>query len=52
MTPCCIPKLPRSIIGNNEPIITIIIGNNGTIVIGYNNVITEAIIGNDRSNNR
>ena len=62
-----IPKLPRSIIGNNEPIITIIdlviignneliitviIGNNGTVIIGNNDVITEVILGNNRSNNR
>ena len=62
-----IPKLPRSIIGNddpllpiidlviignNEPIITVIIGNIGTVIIGNNDVIAEVIIGNNRSNNR
>ena len=39
-------------IGNNEPIITVIIGNNGTVAIGNNDVITEVIsgviIGNDK----
>ena len=32
------------IIGNYEPIITVIMGNNGTVIIGNNEVITEVII--------
>ena len=39
------PKLPRSIIGSNEPIITLIIGNNETVIKCNNDVITEVIIG-------
>ena len=33
-------------ISNNEPIITLIIGNNGTVIIGNSDVITEVIKGN------
>ena len=36
-----IPKLPLSIKGNNE-----------TVIISNNDVITEVIIGNNRSNNK
>ena len=32
-----------AIIGNDEPIITVIIGNNGTVIKGNNDVITEVV---------
>ena len=47
-----LPIIHLVIIGTNEPIITLIIVNNGTVIIGNNDVITEVIIGNNRSNNR
>ena len=46
-----LPIIDLVIIGNNEPINTVIIGNNGTVIIGNNDVITEVIIGNNRSSN-
>ena len=49
-----LPIIDLVIIGNNdsEPNITVIIGDNGAVIIGNNDVITEVIIGNNRSNNR
>ena len=43
-----LPFTDLAIIGNNEPIITVIIGNNGPIIICNNNVMTEIRI---RDNN-
>ena len=48
------PLLPISdlvITGNNEPIITVIIGNNDAVIIRNNDVITAVIIGNNEINN-
>ena len=39
-------------IGNNEPIITAIIGNDETVIISKNNVMTKVKIGNKRSKNK
>ena len=43
-------------IDNNDPIITVIIGNNGIVLIRNNDpdviAIAEVIRGNNRSNNR
>ena len=48
-----LPLIDLVIIGNNEPIFTVIIGNYGTLIIGNNDVITDVIIGkNRRKNNR
>ena len=47
-----LPIIDLVIIGKNKPIITVIIDHNETVIISNNHVITEAIIGNDRSNHR
>ena len=47
-----LPIIDQVRIGNNEPIITVIIGNNETVIIGNNDVITEVKIRNNRSNNK
>ena len=47
-----LPIIDLVIIGNNGLIITVKIGNNGTAIIRNNDVLTEVIIGNNRSNNR
>ena len=43
-----LPIIDLVIIGNNEPIITVMIGNSGTVIIGNKDVITEVIIGNNK----
>ena len=47
-----LPIIDLVIIGDNEFIITVIIGNNGKVIGGNNNVITYAIIGNNECKNR
>ena len=47
-----ISKLFQSIIGYNEPIVTVIIGNHEALIVGNNEVITEVITHNIRSNDR
>ena len=46
-----LPIIDLVIIGNNEPIITVIIGNNGIVIMSNNDVIIDVIIGNNESNN-
>ena len=41
----------QSIIGNNDPIITELMGNNETVIIGNIDVITKVIIRNNNRNN-
>ena len=45
--PRLIPIIDVVIIGKNEFIFTVIIGNNGIAIIGNNDVITDVIIGNN-----
>ena len=47
-----IPIIDLVIIGNNEFIITVSIGNNDIVILGNNDVITDVIIGNYECNNR
>ena len=50
-----LPIIDLVIIANDEFIITVIICNNGIVIIGNNNVnyvITDVIIGNNECNNR
>ena len=44
-----LPIIDLVTIGNNETIVTVIIGNNGTVIIGNHHVMTKVIIFNDRS---
>ena len=46
-----IPIIDLVIIGNNEFVITLLIGNNDIVILGNNDVITDVIIGNDECNN-
>ena len=39
-----LPIIDLVMIGNNESIITVMIGNNGIVIIGNNDVITDVII--------
>ena len=43
-----LPIIDLLIMGNNGPIITIIICNNDLVIISYNDVITDVIISNNR----
>ena len=49
-----LPIIDLAIIGNNwnECIIMVIIGNNGIVIIGNNDVITDVIIVNNECNDR
>ena len=42
-----IPIIDQVKVGYNEFITTVIIGNNGIVIIGNNVVITDVIIGNN-----
>ena len=42
-----LPIIDLVIIGNDEFIIAVIIGNTGIVIIGNNDVITDVIIGNN-----
>ena len=47
-----LPIITLAMKGNNQPIFTAIIGNNGIVIIGNNDVITKVIIRNNSSNDR
>ena len=42
-----LPIIDLVIMGNNGPIITVIIGNNDLVIIGNNDVITDVIMSNN-----
>ena len=43
-----LPIIDLVIIGNNDPIIRVMKGNNGKFIIGNNDVITGVLIGNKK----